>query len=40
VHALLTNAGFDVESCFGDFDRTPFSEATAKEQVWVARRPA
>ena len=40
VHALLTNAGFVVESCFGDFDRTPFSEATAKEQVWVARRPA
>lgn len=37
--ALLTEAGFEVESCYGDFARTPFSDATAHEQVWVARRP-
>jgi SAM-dependent methyltransferase len=37
---LLTQAGFAIDACYGDFDRTPFAEATAHEQVWVARRPA
>ena len=37
---LLRQAGFAIEACYGDFDRTPFSDATAREQVWVARRPA
>lgn len=37
---LLTDAGFLVDACYGDFDGTPFSESTAHEQVWVARRPA
>lgn len=37
---LLTQAGFTIDACYGDFDRTPFSSATAREQVWVARRPA
>ena len=37
---LLTQAGFAIEACYGDFDRTPFSDTTAHEQVWVARRPA
>ena len=36
---LLTQAGFSIESCFGYFERTPFSESTAHEQVWIARRP-
>lgn len=36
---LLTEAGFVVEACFGDFARTPFSAETAHEQVWIARRP-
>lgn len=36
---LLTEAGFEIESCFGDFARTPFSDATAHEQIWIARRP-
>jgi hypothetical protein len=36
---LLTHAGFTIDACYGDFDRTPFSDATAHEQVWVARRP-
>jgi SAM-dependent methyltransferase len=36
---LLMEAGFTIESCFGDFERTPFSDATAVEQVWIARRP-
>lgn len=36
---MLTEAGFVVESCFGDFARTPFSNATAHEQIWIARRP-
>jgi SAM-dependent methyltransferase len=37
---LLTQAGFAIEACYGDFDRAPFSDTTAREQVWVARRPA
>jgi SAM-dependent methyltransferase len=37
---LLEAAGFAIESCFGDFARTPFSESAAREQVWMARRPA
>ena len=37
---LLTQAGFAIEACYGDFQGTPFSDATAHEQVWVARRPA
>lgn len=40
ARALLTDAGFVVEACYGDFARTPFDEATAQEQVWMARRPA
>ena len=36
---LLTGAGFVIDACYGDFDRSPFSEDTAREQVWVARRP-
>ena len=39
ARALLTGAGFEVESCFGDFDGTPFSDTTAREQIWIARRP-
>lgn len=37
---LLTQAGFAIEACYGDFNGTPFSADTAHEQVWVARRPA
>jgi hypothetical protein len=40
ARALLTEAGFVIEACYGDFDGTVFSDATAHEQVWVARRPA
>jgi SAM-dependent methyltransferase len=40
TRALLTDAGFVTESCFGDFDRTPFADGSALEQIWVARRPA
>ncbi len=40
AQALLTGAGFVVEACYGDFARTPFAEATAQEQIWMARRPA
>ena len=36
---LLVDAGFAIESCFGDFDGTPFEEASALEQIWVARKP-
>lgn len=37
---LLTGAGLTVEACYGDFSGTAFSETTAHEQVWVARKPA
>ena len=36
---LIEDSGFDVEACFGDFQRTPFAETTAVEQVWIARKP-
>ncbi len=39
ARALLTGAGFEIESCLGDFAGTPFADATAQEQIWVARRP-
>jgi hypothetical protein len=39
ARALLTDAGFEVEACFGDFQRGPFAEDTAQEQVWIARKP-
>lgn len=35
---LLYDTGFAVEACYGDFDGTPFDDATAEEQIWVARR--
>lgn len=37
---LLEDAGFRVEACYGDFAGTPFDEAHALEQVWVARKDA
>ncbi len=40
ARAMLTEAGFTIEACYGDFDRTPFSDRTAREQIWVARKPA
>ena len=39
ARSLLTEAGFSIESCFGDFQRTPFDVPTAHEQIWIARRP-
>lgn len=39
ARTLLIDAGFVIESCFGDFAGTPFADATAHEQVWIARRP-
>lgn len=39
ARSLLIEAGFEVEACFGDFARTPFSPDTAHEQVWIARKP-
>ena len=35
---LLTESGFTITACYGDFDRTPFDESTAVEHVWVARK--
>jgi len=35
---LLAGAGFAVEACFGDFDRTLFDARTAQEQIWMARK--
>ena len=39
ARTLLIDAGFVIEACFGDFDRTPFADATAREQIWIARKP-
>jgi SAM-dependent methyltransferase len=35
---LLTDAGFTIEACFGDFDRSPFSATGSQEQIWIARK--
>jgi SAM-dependent methyltransferase len=40
ARTLLAEAGFEITSCFGAFDGTPFADATAREQIWIARRPA
>jgi SAM-dependent methyltransferase len=34
--ALLEESGFDVEACYGWFDRTPFNGGD--DSVWIARR--
>ena len=34
---LLERAGFEVEACYGWFDRTPYRGG--EDTVWVARRP-
>lgn len=39
ARTLLVEAGFTIEACLGDFGRTPFADATAHEQIWIARRP-
>jgi SAM-dependent methyltransferase len=36
--ALLEEAGFEVEACYGWFDRTPFTGGD--DSVWIARRTA
>jgi SAM-dependent methyltransferase len=36
--ALLQDAGFSIEACFGDFDGTSFDVSSAQEQLWVARK--
>jgi SAM-dependent methyltransferase len=39
VRALLSETGFEIETLYGDFDRSPFGPESP-EQIWVARRPA
>jgi len=36
-HALLVDAGFDVDGCYGWFDRRPYDDG--EDTVWVASRP-
>jgi SAM-dependent methyltransferase len=35
-HSLLAEAGFDVEACYGWFDRRPYTDG--EDTVWIARR--
>jgi len=35
-HSLLTEAGFDVEACYGWFDRRPYTGG--EDTVWIARQ--
>jgi hypothetical protein len=35
-HVLLAETGFDVEACYGWFDRRPFDGG--EDSVWIARR--
>ena len=34
---LLEETGFEIEACYGWFDRTPFTGGD--DSVWIARRP-
>jgi SAM-dependent methyltransferase len=36
-HSLLEQAGFEIEACYGWFDRSPYREG--EDIVWIARRP-
>jgi SAM-dependent methyltransferase len=36
-HELLERTGFQVEACYGWFDRTPY--AGGEDTIWIARRP-
>ena len=36
--ALLEAAGFEIEACYGWFDRTPY--AGREDTIWLARRPS
>jgi SAM-dependent methyltransferase len=38
MRSLLEECGFEVEACYGDYDKTPFDPRRSEEQVWVARR--
>ena len=40
ARAALLEAGFEIETVWGDFERTPFDPETSHHQVWVARRPS
>lgn len=35
---LLESSGFEIETCYGDFEGSPFGDGS-HHQVWVARRP-
>lgn len=37
IRALFRFAGFEEETCYGDFDRSPF-DARSNQMIWVARR--
>ena len=35
---LLEDAGFVIDTCYGEFDRTPFDASSASEQIWIAHK--
>jgi len=37
---LLEDAGFVIDTCYGEFDRTPFDASSASEQIWIAHKAA
>jgi SAM-dependent methyltransferase len=39
ARSLLEAAGFSIDACLGDFEGSPFEEAAADEQIWIARKP-
>ena len=40
VQQLLTETGFQINACLGDFTGSAFSADTAVEQIWDVRKPA
>ncbi len=40
THFALEDAGFVIDNCYGEFDRTPFDASSANEQIWIAHKAA
>lgn len=36
---ILTEKGFEIEECFGDYVRSPFDAARSNDQLWIAVKP-
>jgi len=38
MQRLFEECGFEIEACYGEFDRSPFEPGKSGEQIWIARK--